>query len=70
MTKWITIPDAVEWLNRAVSYFTIRRLVTTGRVRGTKIGGRMLVDQDALNEYVRNESYRVIAPANRARRKK
>lgn len=43
-----TIEEAAEIL--PVCYQTIRRYIKNGRLRGQKIGGRWLINEDSINE--------------------
>lgn len=49
---WITVADARRRLDGAVSLQTIYRLLHSGKLKGTKIAGRKLVDSDSLDALV------------------
>lgn len=67
---YATIREVVDMLGGAVSYGTVRRLATSGAVRATRIMGRILIERDALDDYLREQSYKVIAPAAKRGRPK
>lgn len=60
---WISVKDARAKVDNAVSLQTVYQLVHSGLVRGVKIRGRILVDDEDLAAYVKRAGLKVLRPA-------
>jgi excisionase family DNA binding protein len=49
-TRYISVRQAIELLNGAVSRSFLYKLVAEGKLRGTNLAGKVLVDADHLDE--------------------
>lgn len=49
---WLTVRQARERLSNAVSLDLIYDLLSSAELLGTKIGGRVLVDEDSLADLI------------------
>lgn len=57
---WISVTEARKRLDHAVSNQTLYRLVHQGKVKATRVLGKILLDLDSLNELVVKAGFQVI----------
>ena len=55
MNKLLTINEAAEYLG--VSYRTVFRLIHSGQMPASKVGGQWRLEQDAIDLYLKKKSY-------------
>lgn len=60
----LTLKDVSERL--AVSHMTVRRLVESGAIRASKIGGQLRIRPEDLDLYINQQVVRPYPPAARA----
>lgn len=58
---WITVKEAWVWVNKAVSLGTIYRIAHSGKVRTTRVRGRILIDGDDFDRLLTEAEWRMIA---------
>lgn len=49
-----TVPELCELLNMTPQ--SVRKYLNEGKIRGTKAGGKWLVDEEAIKEFLRGEN--------------
>lgn len=58
---WITVQEAWQWVNKAVSLGTIYRIAHSGKVRTTRVLGRILIDSDDFDRLLTEAEWKMIA---------
>lgn len=64
---WVTVQEAHALTDGAVCLTTVYKLARSGKVRVTRVLGRILFDEGSFREYLANEGFRMIDPGNKGR---
>lgn len=62
---WISVKEARQRLDNAVGLSTIYKLLSSGKLKGTKIGGKVLVDDGSIDRLVDSGRVLVLAGVER-----
>jgi len=52
VTTWLTVKEAADRLSGKISRRSIYRMVAAGAVRASKLGRRILIDEQALSLFI------------------
>jgi len=65
---WITVQDAHAMTDGSVCLSTVYKLARSGKVKGTRVLGRILIDDASFRAYLTAEGFRLISPGNQGKR--